>query len=84
MIIFLAQTFIFGDLTIMYIFLPWITKAYNIDKNFNGTIFLVANALGCIGCVLFGLLNKRITYRMRCIIFSLGFLASQALIWVAF
>lgn len=84
MTIFLAKTFVFGDLTIMFVFFPWISKAYDFNKTINGTIFLVANVMGCLACVLFGLLNKRITYKMRCVIFSLGFIASLGLLWLSF
>ena len=84
MTIFLAKTFIFSDLTIVFVFFPWISKAYQFSTTINGTIFLVANFMGCLACVLFGLLNKKLTYRLRCVGFSAGFILSLMLLWLSF
>lgn len=64
------MTFIFGDLSLIFVFLPWITKTYEFESQSNGYIIVSANIAGLVGCVVVGLLGKAISYRKKSLILN--------------
>jgi MFS-type transporter involved in bile tolerance (Atg22 family) len=82
LIIFLAITFVFGDLSIIFVFMPWITKTYHYATVSNGIIIASSNIVGCLACVLISTIGKRFTYKQKCTFLSIGLIFSMAFLWL--
>lgn len=67
--LFISMTFIFGALNIFFVCLSWILQVYGFEAIQTGTIFIVANLSGLVGCVATGLLFDNKNYRRNCIIY---------------
>jgi hypothetical protein len=80
-IIFCAITFVFGDLSIIFVFTPWITKTYGYETISNGIIIACSNLVGCLGCVLVSVIAKSVTYRKKCIVLIIGLIIGNFLLW---
>lgn len=80
--IFFTLTFVFGDLSIIFVFLPWITKTYHYEMVSNGIVVGCANLAGLVGCVIVSLFGKKYTYRQKCIGLSVGMVVSISLLWL--
>jgi len=80
----MAMTLIFGDFSIIFVFIPWITKTYGYETMSNGLIIICANLSGCVGCVIVGLIKKRFTYKKICSILLIGLYLSLGLLWISF
>jgi hypothetical protein len=52
------MTFIFADLSIIFVGIAWLGEAYSFDEKECGNILVIANIFGLIGCVLSGLIMK--------------------------
>ena len=57
-ILFMSMSFSFGMMSLIFVFLPWMTKTYNFDSECNGYIIVSANLGGCLGCIIIGILGK--------------------------
>jgi predicted MFS family arabinose efflux permease len=82
-ILFLGITCFFGDFSLFFVFLPWITKTYNFESISNGIIIISANLVGCIGCVIIGKLGNQLSYRAKSLILAPGVVVSLSLLWVS-
>jgi len=56
--LFLVITFVFANLSIIFIGVAWLGEAYGISTSQCGYILVTANAAGLLGCALSGLLLK--------------------------
>lgn len=79
----MAITFVFGDFSVIFVFLPWITKTYHYETLSNGIIIACANLAGCLGCVLISIYGKQYTYRIKCILLGIGLVLSTAFMWIS-
>jgi hypothetical protein len=77
------MTFVFATLTLIFVFLPWITKVYNYRAVYNGYIIVCANAAGLVGCVVTGLVGKSMSYKRKCIVMMIPQLIFMGMIWVS-
>lgn len=82
-ILFASITFIFGDLSVIFVFMPWITKTYDYETVSNGLIIVCANLSGCAGCIIIGLINKRFGYKRKCAVLLLGTIVAIIFLWIS-
>jgi Na+/melibiose symporter-like transporter len=82
--IFLSMTLIFGEFSVIYVFLPWITKTYNYETVSNGLIIICANIAGCVGCAVVSVLKRHLTYKKICTIGLIGLCLNIGLLWLSF
>jgi hypothetical protein len=81
--LFLSTTFLFGGFSIMFVFMPWVTKCYGYESVSNGLIIISANLAGCLGCVVVGL-AKKIPYRTKCAALLAAETVCFVLLWITF
>jgi len=77
------MSFVFCTLTLVFVFLPWITKIYNYRAIYNGYIIVCANAAGLFGCIIIGLIGKAMTYKRKCIVLMIPQLIFMGGIWLS-
>lgn len=80
-VLFLCTTFVFGTVSIIYVFMPWITKAYHYDTIFNGYSILSANVAGCVGCILISTLAKNVSYKSKTIFLACLEVIALGIFW---
>ena len=78
------MTFVFGAVSLMFVFLPWTTKTYDYESVYNGYIILSANMAGCLGCIAIGVLGKSFPYKKKSIFLSIPPIFAYSLIWGSF
>jgi MFS family permease len=75
---------VFGTLSLIFVFLPWITKAYHYESVYNGYILISANLAGCLGCVMVGVFGKTLSYRRKCILLLGPPIIIFGFLWLSF
>ena len=78
------MTFVFGAVSLMFVFLPWTTKTYDYESVINGYIILSANMAGCLGCIVVGIFGKNVAYKKKSILLSIPPILAYTLIWGSF
>lgn len=71
-------------MSIVYVFVSWITKTYDFDSVYNGYIIISANCGGIVGCVLIGTLAKSATYKRRSNVLAFLEIIAMGMLWGAF
>ena len=77
------MTFVFATLTLIFVFLPWISKIYHYKAVYNGYIIVCANAAGLFGCIIVGFFGKSMSYKKKCIVLMVPQFIFMGLIWVS-
>lgn len=83
-ILFLCTTFVFGAVSIIYVFLPWISKAYQYESVVNGYVIISANIAGCLGCVIVSTFGKDLAYKTKTLILAAGEIVAIGILWLSF
>lgn len=78
------MTLVFGDFSVIYVFLPWVSKSYGFKTETNGKIIIFANIFGLLGCILVGFIKKRLTYKKICTFALVGLAVSLGMILLSF
>ena len=71
-------------MSIIFVFLPWITKTYHYETVSNGIIVGCANLVGLFGCILVSALGKKYTYKQKCVFLAVGMVITICFLWLTF
>ncbi len=84
LVLFLCTTFVFSAIAQIFVFIPWIGKAYDFETKNNGFFIISAFIGGIFGCISVIFFAKSLSYKKKINLLAFGSIVAVAFIVAAF